>query len=351
MKRILPVCALTLLSLFVTITLYAQAGVPNGNFESWPSGNNDNPEFWDSPNSLTGGFPFFVKTVEKTTDSHTGNFAAMITTRSILGETIPGVLSLGTLDIDIEDFENSELIGLPFTDRPGKLEGYFKYSTSSADFGLIAILLTKYNEVTNSKDSLAFGLKEFTPQGNNYEHFSLDLQYFSIQEPDSINILIISSASPMMQPGSQLKIDDLTLDYSDTPVVDIGDDITICMGQSHTFELDYVEGYTYTWINLETGTVVGQEHTFTVYDAGAFQAVVQNANGLPGFDTVEVFLHEMSGDANGDGIVNVLDIIAIVSYFTGIIPDPFCFENADVNQDGSIDVLDVIGTINIFAGK
>lgn len=351
MIRILFTSSLTLLSLFVSLNLYAQAGVPNGDFESWPSGNNDNPEFWDSPNALTGGFPFFIKTVEKTTDSHTGNFAAMITTRSILGETIPGVLSLGTLEIDIDDFENSELIGLPFTDRPGKLEGYFKYSTPAADFGLIAILLTKYNDATNSKDSLAFALKEFTPQGDAYQHFSLDLQYFSIQEPDSINILIISSASPMMQPGSQLKIDDLILDYSDTPVVDPGDDISICAGQSHTFELDFVEGYSYTWIDLETGEVVGQEHVFTVYDAGVFQAVVQNANGLPGFGTVEVFLHEMPGDANGDGIVNVLDIIAMVSHFTGDIPDPFCFDNADVNQDGSIDVLDVIGTINIFAGK
>lgn len=351
MKRLLLTTALTLLSLFFSLQLYPQAGVPNGDFESWPPGNNDNPEFWDSPNSLTGGFPFFTKTVEKTTDSYTGTYAAMITTKSILGETIPGVLSLGTLVIDIEDFENSELIGLPFTDRPGKLEGYYKYSTPGTDFGLIGILLTRYNEITSNKDSIAFGLKEFTPQGDNYEHFSVDLQYFSIQEPDSINILIVSSASPMMLPGSQLKIDDLTLDYSDTPVVDLGDDISICLGQSHTFELDYVEGYFYTWIDLNTGEVVGQEHVFTVYEAGLFQAVVQNANGLPGFDTVEVFLHEMPGDANGDGVVNVLDVIAIVSFYTGDIPDPFCFENADVNQDGSIDVLDVIGTINIFAGK
>lgn len=63
----------------------------------------------------------------------------------------------------------------------------------------------------------------------------------------------------------------------------------------------------------------------------------------------EVFLLYMPGDANGDGIVNVLDVIAIVGYFSGENPEQFCFYNADVNQDGNIDVLDVIGTIQIFS--
>jgi hypothetical protein len=123
--------------------LYAQAGVPNGNFENWPSGNNDNPEFWDSPNALTGGFPFFFTTVEKTSDSNSGNWAASVTTGTILDETIPGVLSLGTLEIDIENIENTQFTGLPFSDRPGTLEGYYKYSTPDTDFGLLAILLTR----------------------------------------------------------------------------------------------------------------------------------------------------------------------------------------------------------------
>lgn len=62
----------------------------------------------------------------------------------------------------------------------------------------------------------------------------------------------------------------------------------------------------------------------------------------------EVLLENFPGDANGDGIVNVLDVIAIIAYYTGTGNDEFCFINADVNQDGIIDVLDVIGTINIY---
>ncbi len=57
---------------------------------------------------------------------------------------------------------------------------------------------------------------------------------------------------------------------------------------------------------------------------------------------------DIPGDANCDGVVNVLDVIALANYFAGDIPDVFCFDNADVNGDGVINVLDMIGTVEIF---
>ena len=59
----------------------------------------------------------------------------------------------------------------------------------------------------------------------------------------------------------------------------------------------------------------------------------------------------LPGDANCDGIVDVLDVITIVSYFLGLEPEPFCFDSADVNGDGVINVLDVIGTVDIFLNR
>ncbi len=63
---------------------------------------------------------------------------------------------------------------------------------------------------------------------------------------------------------------------------------------------------------------------------------------------VEVVLSGMDGDANGDGVVNVLDIIVVSQFFTGQHTGLFCFDNADVNQDGIINVMDIIGIIGIF---
>ncbi len=73
-------------------------------------------------------------------------------------------------------------------------------------------------------------------------------------------------------------------------------------------------------------------------------------NAADHLNIIAVFTDDdiLLGDANLDGVVNLLDVIAIVSYFLGQDPEPFCFTNADVNQDGIINILDVVGTIGIY---
>lgn len=278
--------------LFFTIRMLpAQQQIPNGDFESWPSGNFGNPEFWDSPNAETSGFPFFLTTVTQTSDSYTGNYAAQLTSGTILGQVVPGVLTLGTLNLDLIDPENSEFLGTPFTDRPSGLNGYYKYATPGSDFGAILLLLTRYNEQTNNKDTIALGATNFSPEAA-YTGFDFEIFYLSYEQPDSLNIVILSSASPTLADGSELIIDDISLAFDGHPVVDLGDDVFICPGESHTFDLGFLAGHTYTWIDLVSGEVVSNEPVFTVLDEGLFKAVVQNPNGLPGMDTVEVFVHD-----------------------------------------------------------
>lgn len=58
-----------------------------------------------------------------------------------------------------------------------------------------------------------------------------------------------------------------------------------------------------------------------------------------------------NGDANGDGLVNVLDVTALIAYMLDQNPQPFLFDAADVNDDNSINILDVIGVVNIITGN
>lgn len=58
----------------------------------------------------------------------------------------------------------------------------------------------------------------------------------------------------------------------------------------------------------------------------------------------------LPGDANGDGIVNILDAVIIANYIMGQSPNPFVFEAADVNGDGIINIQDFVLTINIIMG-
>ena len=54
------------------------------------------------------------------------------------------------------------------------------------------------------------------------------------------------------------------------------------------------------------------------------------------------------GDANGDGVVDVADVVTIVNYILEKPGDTFVFEAADINHDGTIDVSDVVNTVNII---
>jgi len=67
-----------------------------------------------------------------------------------------------------------------------------------------------------------------------------------------------------------------------------------------------------------------------------------------GADEYVIEIHE--GDANCDGIVNVLDVVTITNYILLQNPTPFCFENADVSGDNIINVLDVVGIVNLIMG-
>ena len=52
-----------------------------------------------------------------------------------------------------------------------------------------------------------------------------------------------------------------------------------------------------------------------------------------------------AADYNGDGILNVLDVGALINIILGNYEQ---ITSADLNNDGTIDVLDVVSLINII---
>lgn len=54
------------------------------------------------------------------------------------------------------------------------------------------------------------------------------------------------------------------------------------------------------------------------------------------------------GDANGDGVVNVKDIVDMANYRLGIIPLTFILEAADLNSNGSVDEDDIQTVVNLI---
>lgn len=146
-----------------------------------------------------------------------------------------------------------------------------------------------------------------------------------------------------IQPDGTLGIvDDPGNDYTITFVIvdtdgnDIDDAVVVLNGTEN------VPG-NYVFTGLAAGN----------YDYSVSATCYQDASGnvtLVNADVeVDVQLTSLAGDANGDGEVNVLDVISTVSYFVGLNPEPFCFDNADMNGDAVINILDLVSIIHVFS--
>ncbi len=193
-----------------------------GNFDNWVVINQgtvayDNPAFdwWSSLNPLaTIGGPI---TVTKTPDRKAGPFAARLETKSWgTGFVIPGMLFSGVFDQTRPPGQNV-VIGRPFSKRPKAFTGYYKYQPQADDSCGFLVALTSYNSSAGAHDTIA--VANFARSGSvpSYTYFSVDFDYRSTNTPDSIHVIIISSAAGngmLGNPGSVLFVDELELKYN-----------------------------------------------------------------------------------------------------------------------------------------
>lgn len=68
-----------------------------------------------------------------------------------------------------------------------------------------------------------------------------------------------------------------------------------------------------------------------------------------GADSTELVstVSRVKGDVNGDGKVDISDIVALINQIAGTASYP----NADVNGDGKVDISDIVAVINIIASN
>jgi len=79
----------------------------------------------------------------------------------------------------------------------------------------------------------------------------------------------------------------------------------------------------------------GSDSTYTNL-AGFWYPVVENMESC------------MLGDANGDAIINVTDIVITIGFIFDDYPDIFSASCADCNNDGVIDVIDIVCMVDFI---
>lgn len=117
----------------------------------------------------------------------------------------------------------------------------------------------------------------------------------------------------------------------------------------------------YGYLRVRSNQAEGETITFKVYQKDTHEEFLysqtlsfesQGRVGLPSSPYQIVFHEEILGDANGDGTVNVTDVVAIVNYILGSKPNSNFITNlADVNGDGKINVTDAVAVVNILLAR
>ena len=218
MKKITNLISLLIFILFFQGQVFAQNQIPNNDFEYWETiGSYEDPVDWNSPNSYTAGLG--IITVSKSSDSYSGSYSAKLESKNIIFVgTIPGFVTLGDFEINIATMEYSVTGGVPFTGRPSQFTGNFKYLPNSGDQAMMAILLLKHNP-GGTPDTIGMGAKIVDNTVSSWSDFSTDIMYLSNEEPDTMNILILSSAQTSPVEGSKLFVDNLGLVFEANPEI------------------------------------------------------------------------------------------------------------------------------------
>lgn len=192
---------------------------PNGEFEDWIEFSSEEPDSWQSSNLFS--MPVSSTTVTKTTDSHSGNFAVKIESMMTSFNDTLGFITNGFIG------EDGPAGGMPVEDVPAILSGYYKYFPVGPDTAIGGMTLYHYNTNTGVTETLDSAFAKFPP-ADTYTYFEVEVEYYSLPEPDTVNIAFGSGnfdeAAAYVGLGSTLYLDDLEITYK--PHIVSTDEIT-----------------------------------------------------------------------------------------------------------------------------
>lgn len=134
-------------------------------------------------------------------------------TKSYVGILLSGTLATGYFYTS--GLSGGIILGKPFTGRPVRFTGYYKYVHNQGDSCAIYANLTK--RLGSSRELVGRAkLLNVTDSITTYTKFNLFFDYFSADTPDSISVVFASSAGGATyvgHVGSTLYIDNIDLSY------------------------------------------------------------------------------------------------------------------------------------------
>lgn len=200
---------LSVFTLFLSSSV-VWAQIPEAGFETWTSGNCDEPSGWNTVNGSTSILGLCTAQQE-TSNPYSGSSAIKIQTGELgfpVFQTVPGLVSNGNIDIQNQSVSG----GVPFTERPTSFSGWFRAEPVNGDtYSMIAVLINE-----NTGDSVGVAIFEGNSAVSNWTQFVEPVQYLNQQTPTLLQITMFASDPQNPQDGSTVWFDEL--DYQNITV-------------------------------------------------------------------------------------------------------------------------------------
>src|SRR5690606_8502041 len=108
-------------------------------------------------------------------------------------------------------------LGRAYSQRPESFIGWYQYDPLNGDSAEFSVKLTKYNSATQSSELVGSGSLRITDPASSYTQFTVNINYVSSETPDTIVLVVTSSAGYNLQDlhngagqvGSTLYVDDI----------------------------------------------------------------------------------------------------------------------------------------------
>jgi hypothetical protein len=157
-------------------------------------------------------------TVDSVTDCTQGKYAARLVSKefSPMGTPIfiPGYVGASVLDIPNATIH----LGKPYTLRPQRFQGSYKYSPVGSDSAMVQIVLSRFNAGAGKRDTIAFDKIIIKNAVSSFTQLDFPLTYKDlVNSPDTLILVISASAGVNFQVldgshgqiGSTMWVDDL----------------------------------------------------------------------------------------------------------------------------------------------
>ncbi len=176
-----------------------------GNWDTCAAG--EIPQYWDGfnrqviINGMNLGEVICVK--KDSADPKDINYSVRITSEAVLGgSVVAGMLTTGNLNINFTNQDGTIDGGIPYTQKPAMLKGWYKYTPNGTDTAQISVWFKKNGE------NFGGGKLNLNSQKQVWTLFEIPLNYQPNITPDTVNILFSSSIMKNNLPiGSCLEID------------------------------------------------------------------------------------------------------------------------------------------------